>query len=124
VQVRGAAEHDVRFQAGLVIGVALRALHGGELPLAKELVAVAEHHSAEHEIHYVALDLARWSEQHHRQVAEAGRHHGLELEGSSEPASRRLVPARPTTPPMHSAMRRSRASRSCATYADGIRRGQ
>ncbi|MEU3216707.1 hypothetical protein [Streptomyces sp. NPDC006971] len=81
------------------ISVTLRALHGGEFRLTKELVAVAERHSAEHEIHYVALDLARWSDQHHRQLAEAGRHHGLELDGPSEQASPGSVPAGPETPP-------------------------
>lgn len=80
------------------IGATLRALHGGEFRLAEELVAVAGRHSAEHEIHHVALDLARWSDQHRRQLAEEGVRHGLELDASPEQASPGPVPAGPQAP--------------------------
>ncbi|MET9960017.1 hypothetical protein ABZ128_13295 [Streptomyces sp. NPDC006326] len=57
----------------------LRALHHGEGHLAKELVAVADRHRTEHEIHHVATDLARWSDEHVDRIAEAARQHGLDL---------------------------------------------
>ncbi|MFJ8853769.1 hypothetical protein [Streptomyces sp. NPDC102437] len=80
------------------ISVTLRALYRGEFRLANELAAAAERHSAEHGIHYVAMDLAQWSDQHHRQLADVGRNHGLELEGSPEQSSPGPVPAGLETP--------------------------
>ncbi len=57
----------------------LRALHHGENHLRKELLAAAERHRAEHEIHHVATDLAHWSHQHSALLADAAQHHGLDL---------------------------------------------
>ncbi|MFE1349608.1 hypothetical protein [Streptomyces sp. NPDC058757] len=57
----------------------LRAIHHGEQDLAEELLAVAERHSAEHEVHHVATDLAAWSREHVERVARTARHHGLDL---------------------------------------------
>jgi hypothetical protein len=68
------------------ITLTLRALHHGEQRLADELTAVAERHRAEHEVHHVATDLARWSREHVRRVANAGRDHGLNLAGPAGPA--------------------------------------
>ncbi|WP_406840485.1 hypothetical protein ACICHK_37805 [Streptomyces sp. AHU1] len=50
----------------------LHALHDGERALEQLLVDVAERHRAEHEIHHVALDLARWSREHAERLALAG----------------------------------------------------
>ncbi|MGV9558301.1 hypothetical protein [Streptomyces sp. NPDC003522] len=61
----------------------LRALHHGEEHLAGQLTAVAERHRADHEIHHVATDLARWSREHVRRLAGAGGAHGLDLDGST-----------------------------------------
>lgn len=61
------------------ITLTLRALHHGEQHLAKELAAVADRHRTEHEIHHVATDLAHWSRDHVRRLAEAGRDHGMHL---------------------------------------------
>jgi hypothetical protein len=57
----------------------LRALHHGECALAKELVAAAERHRTDHEVHHVALDLARWSREHAARVAEAAADQGVHL---------------------------------------------
>ncbi len=42
----------------------LRVLHHGEKHLAGELRLVADRHRTDHEVHHVATDLARWSEEH------------------------------------------------------------
>ncbi|MFI0900406.1 hypothetical protein [Streptomyces sp. NPDC020983] len=64
------------------IGLTLRALHHGERALARELLRVAERHRTDHEVHHVATDLARWSQEHTERLAGTGRHHGLDLGGS------------------------------------------
>lgn len=69
----------------------LRALHHGEQRLADELTAVAERHRAEHEVHHVATDLARWSRDHVRGVADAGRDHGLNLADPAGPDTTGLL---------------------------------
>ncbi|MFE6776735.1 hypothetical protein [Streptomyces sp. NPDC057702] len=53
------------------VSAVLRALHHGEQHLARELVTVADRHSGEHEVHHVARDLAVWSREHARRLAEA-----------------------------------------------------
>jgi hypothetical protein len=65
------------------IQLALHTLHRGERHLATELVAVADRHRAEHEVHHIARDLAAWSREHVRRLAEAATGHGLDLEGPS-----------------------------------------
>ncbi|MGC0334214.1 hypothetical protein RKD23_007204 [Streptomyces sp. SAI-170] len=69
------------------ITLVLRALHHGEKHLAKELVTVAERHATDHEVHHVALDLAAWSREHVRQVADTGHAYGLTLGDASEAPS-------------------------------------
>ncbi|MFE2463504.1 hypothetical protein [Streptomyces sp. NPDC059402] len=61
------------------ITLTLRTLHRGERRLAHHLVTVAERHRTEHEVHHVATDLARWSREHVRRLAEAGAEHGVRL---------------------------------------------
>ncbi|MFJ4623328.1 hypothetical protein [Streptomyces sp. NPDC088812] len=53
----------------------------GEHDLERDLLAVAERHRAEHEVHHVARDLARWSHEHTARLAATGRRHGLDLPG-------------------------------------------
>jgi hypothetical protein len=64
------------------VTLVLRTLHHGEQHLARQLTTVAERHRTEHEIHHVATDLARWSGEHVRRLAEVGRTHGLDLDDS------------------------------------------
>ncbi|MFF7155145.1 hypothetical protein [Streptomyces sp. NPDC008139] len=66
------------------ITVTLRALHQGENALAHELAATAERHTAEHEVHHVALDLANWSAQHGAVLASTAKRYGLQLSGSPD----------------------------------------
>ncbi|GAA5133016.1 hypothetical protein [Pseudonocardia adelaidensis] len=57
----------------------LRELHRSETSLARDLLAVADRHRADHEIFHVARDVAGWSQEHVRRLAEAGRDHGVRL---------------------------------------------
>ncbi|MEU1072994.1 MULTISPECIES: hypothetical protein [unclassified Streptomyces] len=66
------------------IKLVLRGVHHGEHRLAGELLAVAERHRTEHEVHHVALDLAAWSREHVRRLAETARGHDLDLSGPPE----------------------------------------
>ncbi|MEU9098636.1 hypothetical protein [Streptomyces sp. NPDC048361] len=59
----------------------LRTAHRGELDLADGLLAVAERHRAEHEVHHVAIDLAGWSREHAARLAAAGHGYDLDLDG-------------------------------------------
>ncbi len=73
------------------ITLTLRALHHGEKHFAGHLVTVAERHRTEHEIFYVATDLARWSREHVQRLADTGHHYGLNLDlgrapGTSDPS--------------------------------------
>lgn len=61
------------------IGLAIRELHGSERNLAVLLRTIAARHQADSGIYYVALDLAVWSDDHLRELAEHGRRQGLRL---------------------------------------------
>ncbi|MDQ0766459.1 hypothetical protein [Streptomyces canus] len=66
----------------------LRALHHGERQLARDLLAVAERHAEEHEVHHVATDLADWSREHADRLAEHAAGEGLRLDDDTpEPRS-------------------------------------
>jgi hypothetical protein len=62
------------------LGLALRELHRAEKSLARDLVAVSDRHRNEHEIHHVAHDLARWSSDHVKDLAEAAERYELRLD--------------------------------------------
>ena len=57
----------------------LRELHRSETQLGRDLLAVSDRHKADHEIHHVARDLARWSQIHVRRIAELGADYGTKL---------------------------------------------
>ncbi|OKI84440.1 hypothetical protein [Streptomyces sp. CB02414] len=61
------------------ITLTLRTLHRGERHLAHDLVTVAERHRTEHEVHHVATDLAGWSREHVRRLAEVAADHDVKL---------------------------------------------
>jgi hypothetical protein len=61
--------------------LALRELHRAENSLASDLLKVADRHKVDHEIYHVARDLARWSQQHVREITEIGQRYGLYLQG-------------------------------------------
>jgi hypothetical protein len=66
------------------VPLALEELHRSENDLAGHLVKISDRHKADHEIFYVARDLARWSQEHIRGLARIGQDYGLDLD--PEPA--------------------------------------
>ncbi|MFC0111284.1 hypothetical protein [Kibdelosporangium aridum] len=69
------------------LNLALRELHRSEAALAKDLRKVSDRHKAEHEVHYVARDLAKWSADHVRELATAARRYGVELDHEAPQSS-------------------------------------
>jgi hypothetical protein len=59
--------------------LALRELHRSERKLARELHAISARHHSDQDVAHLARDLAGWSEDHLRRLAEHGRHYGLRL---------------------------------------------
>ncbi|MDQ0584313.1 hypothetical protein [Streptomyces rishiriensis] len=68
------------------ITLTLRVLHHGEKHLARHLVAVAERHRTEHEVHHVATDLAVWSREHVQRLTDTGHHYGVKLGDPPHPS--------------------------------------
>ncbi|BBY39114.1 hypothetical protein MMAN_32480 [Mycobacterium mantenii] len=59
--------------------LAIRELHRSERKLAHELNVVSARHRSDQDICHLARDLAGWSRQHLRELAQHGRHYGLRL---------------------------------------------
>ncbi|MFE0401287.1 hypothetical protein ACFW19_05320 [Streptomyces nigra] len=76
----------------------LRALYEGERAMERKLLETAARDAAEHEVHHVAIDLARWSHEHAERLARAAESYGLRLPAPSEglpgPGERRERAAR------------------------------
>lgn len=66
------------------LGMAIEELHRSENHLAGALLAMSDRHKADHEVFHVARDLARWSQDHVRALAEAGSDFGVELDPQPE----------------------------------------
>jgi hypothetical protein len=77
--------HLMRGAMGDGLKGAVDELHGAEARLARALSDLSDRHAAEHEIHHVARDLAGWSREHVRRLADAGRPVGLDLDPDPEP---------------------------------------
>ncbi|MCY1159407.1 MAG: hypothetical protein MOP51_2432 [Citricoccus sp.] len=58
----------------------LRELHRSENALAQKLLHVAERHKVDHEIYHLGRDLARWSQDHVRRIAEIAADYGQDLD--------------------------------------------
>ncbi|MEU8349479.1 hypothetical protein AB0C60_08030, partial [Streptomyces sp. NPDC048845] len=71
------------------LGLVLHEVHRGENSLARMLTRLSATHKTDHEVHHVARDIAEWSHQHVRELAEAAAHHGVRLddEPRQEPAA-------------------------------------
>jgi hypothetical protein len=65
---------------GNKVGAAIEELHRAEDDLAGALLDVSDQQKANHEVHHVARDIAAWSQEHVRRLAEAGRSYGLDLD--------------------------------------------
>jgi hypothetical protein len=66
------------------VPMALAELHRAENDLAGELLHASDRHKVDHEIFYLARDLARWSQDHVRELARVGRTYGIELDPNPE----------------------------------------
>jgi hypothetical protein len=62
------------------LDLAIEELHRSENELYAVLLSMADRHPVEHEVFHVTRDLARWSQRHVAELAEAGREFGLELD--------------------------------------------
>lgn len=62
------------------IGPVLAALHRSEIDLYHELVELSQRYPAEHEVHHVARDIAQWSQDHVKQIAEIAGDYDQQLE--------------------------------------------
>lgn len=71
------------------IGLALRELHRSERKLARDLSTLAARHRTEHEVYHVALDVAAWSRNHLRLLADAASRYDVDLDG--DPRTRALT---------------------------------
>ncbi|WP_238072447.1 hypothetical protein [Rhodococcus zopfii] len=66
------------------VGLAIRELHRAENALARRLLQISDRHKTDHEVFHLGRDLARWSQQHVRELARVGRDDDLDLD--TEPA--------------------------------------
>lgn len=66
------------------LDLVIEELHRSENELRHELLVVSERHKADHEVFHVARDLAQWSADHVRELAQIGRDFGLELDPDAE----------------------------------------
>ncbi|HWD78243.1 MAG TPA: hypothetical protein VG497_05170, partial [Kribbella sp.] len=57
------------------VGLAIRELHRAENDLATELLQASSRHKADHDIFYLGRDLARWSQEHVRELARHGKNY-------------------------------------------------
>ena len=69
---------------GNKVGAAIEELHRSENDLAGALLNVSDQQKVDHEIFYVARDIAGWSQEHVRRLAEVGADYGLELDPDPE----------------------------------------
>lgn len=66
------------------LDLVIEELHRSENDLRHELLVVSERHKTDHEIFHVARDLAQWSADHVRELAQIGRDFGLNLDPEAE----------------------------------------
>lgn len=66
------------------VPMALAELHRSENDLAGELLQASDRHKVDHEIFYLGRDLARWSQEHVRELARIGQDYGLDLDPEPE----------------------------------------
>ncbi|MDP9889486.1 hypothetical protein [Pseudarthrobacter enclensis] len=61
-------------------GLVLEEMHRSENDLAHHLLVISERHKVDHEIYHLARDLARWSQQHVREIADIAGNYGQDLD--------------------------------------------
>ncbi|NPC42877.1 hypothetical protein [Nocardioides sp. zg-1230] len=72
---------------GNKVGAAIEELHRSENDLAGALLNLSDQQRTDHEIFYVARDIARWSQEHVRELARVGGDYGLDLDPEPEDES-------------------------------------
>lgn len=72
---------------GTKVAAAIEELHRSENELAQALLAISDKHKTDHEVFYVARDIAAWSTEHVRRLAEAGQDYGLDLPADADEPS-------------------------------------
>ncbi|TDO58820.1 hypothetical protein EV651_10995 [Kribbella sp. VKM Ac-2571] len=65
------------------VGLAIRELHRAENDLAAELLQVSSRHKSDHDIFYLGRDLARWSQDHVRELAKHGKNYEVDLDADA-----------------------------------------
>ena len=69
---------------GNKVGAAIEEQHRSENDLAGALLNLSDQQKVDHEIFYVARDIAAWSQQHVRRLVDVGRDYGLDLDPQPE----------------------------------------
>ncbi|WP_210651021.1 hypothetical protein [Nocardioides sp. SYSU D00065] len=69
---------------GNKVGGAIEELHRSENDLAGALLDLSDQQKVDHEIFHVARDIAAWSQEHVRRLAEVGRDYDLDLDPEPE----------------------------------------
>lgn len=72
---------------GNKVGAAIEELHRSENDLAGALLSLSDQQRTDHEIFHVARDIARWSQEHVRELARMGHGYGLDLDPDPEDES-------------------------------------
>ncbi|MGY1856942.1 hypothetical protein [Modestobacter sp. SYSU DS0290] len=66
------------------LGLAIEELHRSENHLAGALLAASDRHKTDHEVFYVARDIARWSQDHVQALAAIGQDYDVQLDPEPE----------------------------------------
>lgn len=66
------------------LGPVLHQVHHAEKKLGRRLLVVSERHRVDHEIHYIARDLAQWSREHLRRIADVAADYDVDLDPSPD----------------------------------------
>lgn len=69
---------------GNKVGAAIEELHRSENDLAGALLNLSDQQRTDHEIFHVARDIARWSQEHVRELARVGHDYDLDLDPDPE----------------------------------------
>ncbi|MBV9832329.1 MAG: hypothetical protein JOZ82_12110 [Marmoricola sp.] len=80
MSLRTTLRQTLRSLHGNKVGAAIEELHRSENDLALALLRLSDRQKVEHEVFYVARDIAGWSREHVRRLAEAGHDYGLDLD--------------------------------------------
>jgi hypothetical protein len=82
---------SMRALHGNKVAAAIEELHRSENDMAGALLNLSDQQKVDHEIFYVARDIARWSQEHVRRLADVGQAYGLDLDPGPEDESTLLA---------------------------------